>query len=278
MQYLNYTKTRANYSFKYSFGLVFGKIETVLFGFLCVVFLVVSRVNHDFSKDVSFAFIGISMPIVKAASFPFNAILNLLTNFGELVEAKQENEKIKEELVKLREFYIKSLNIHQENKALKKTLNFVTSKSTSFKVARVIGRSNEIFNKKIFIDAGEDRGIKEGAIVTGNTGVIGRIWEVGKNKSRLLLLTDANSRIPIITSKARARGILAGNNSGLMKIIYLSKAHNIEVGDWVFTSGDGDILPPGLLVGVVKNVKNNEVDVAMVEDVVNVDMVTIMDY
>ncbi len=218
------------------------------------------------------------MPIVKAASFPFNAIINLLTGFGELLNAKSENEELKEELAKLREFYIQSLNIHQENKELRHVLNFVSAKSSNYKVARVLGRSSEVFNQKIFIDAGEDRAIKEGSIVTGKLGVIGRVLEVGKNKSRLLLATDANSRIPIITSKARARGILAGNGSGLMKIIYLSKSHNIEVGDWVFTSGDGDILPPGLLVGVVKSVDGSNVEVAMAEDVTNADIVTIMDY
>ena len=277
-QYLNFSQTRANYSFQHSFNLVFKKVETIFFGVLCVIFLITSRLNSDFSKDISFAFVSVSLPIVKFAAFPFNTLIHLLTDFHELIDAKKENEVLKEELTTLKNFYIKSLNIHQENKELRTILNFVTSKSSSFKVARIIGRSHQVFNQKLFIDAGKNRGIKEGSIVIGSRGVIGRIVEVGKNQSRLILVNDASSRIPIITSKARARGILAGNSGGLMEILYLPKSIVVEVGDWVFTSGDGDTLPPGLLIGVVKKADKNSAFVAMVEDVSNSDIVTILDY
>jgi len=277
-QHLNFTRTSANYSVQHSFGLVFKKIETVLFSFLCVIFLIVSRVNADFSKDVSFTFVSISMPVVKFAAFPFNALINLLTDFHELIDAKKENQVLKEELAKLRSFYVKSLNIYQENKELRNVLNFVSAKTSNFKVARIIGRSNQVFNQKLFIDAGKNRGIKEGSIVAGNRGAIGRIAEVGEDRSRLILLNDATSRIPIITSKSRTRGILSGNGSNLIEILYLPKSHDIEAGDWVFTSGDGDTLPPGILIGVVKEVEEGYVGVAMVEDVNNADLVTIMDY
>jgi len=223
-------------------------------------------------------FVSTSLPVVKFASFPFNATINLLTNFGELVDAKKENESLKEENEKLRNFYIKSLNINRENKELKNTLRFVTTKSSNFKVARIIGRSNQLFNQTLFIDAGKDRGIKEGSIVTGNRGVIGRISQVGENKSRLILVTDASSRIPVIASKSRVRGILSGNNSALMEILYLQKNHNIRTGDWIFTSGDGDTLPPGLLIGVVKKVDTSYTAVEMVENINNSDIVTILDY
>ena len=86
------------------------------------------------------------------------------------------------------------------------------------------------------------------------------------------------SRIPIITSKTRVRGILAGNGSGIMEILYLPKNHTITEGDWIFTSGDGDTLPPGLLVGVVKKADKDYVGVAMVENINNADIVTVMHY
>lgn len=278
MNHLNFTRSPSNYSVQHSFNLVFKKIETVFFSFLCVIFLITSRLNSDFSKNLSFVFADISLPIVKFAAFPFNTAINLLTDFRELVDAKEDNKILKEDIAKLRSFYIKSLNVHQENKELRNVLNFVTAKSSSFKVARIIGRSHQIFNQTVFIDAGKNRGIKEGNIVTGDHGVIGRIAEVGENKSRLILLTDASSRIPIITSKSRVRGITAGNNSSLMEVLYLPKNHVVEVGDRVFTSGDGDTLPPGLLIGVVQKVDQGEVSVAMIEDVTNANIVTILDY
>lgn len=277
-QYSNYTQSGVNYSFKHSFDLVFKKIETVLFSFLCVIFLIVSKVNPSFSERLSFAFVSVSMPVVRTISLPINATIGLLTNFHELIDAKRENAELKEELTKLKSFYIKSLNIRQENKELRSILDFVTSKSSYFKVARIVGRSHQIFNQKAFIDAGKNSNLKEGAIVTGDLGVIGRIAEVGEDKSRLILPNDASSRIPVITSKTRIRAILAGNNSGIMEMMYLPKNHKVEVGDWVFTSGDGDTLPPGLLIGVVKKVDSDSAFVAMVEDVNNSDIVTIISY
>lgn len=250
----------------------------MFFSFLCVIFLISSNLDSSFSKSISFGFVSISMPIVKFAAFPFNTIINLLTNFHELVDAREDNKILKEELAQLRSFYIKSLNIYQENKELRNVLNFVSAKTSSFKVAKIIGRSHEIFNQNIFIDAGKNRGIKEGSIVTGTRGVIGRIAEVGEDKSRIILATDAISRIPIITSKARVRGILAGDSSSKMEILYLPKNHTIKEEDWVFTSGDGDTLPSGLLIGVVKKVDKDSASVVMVEDVNNADIVTIMDF
>jgi len=275
--HLNFSHTRANYSFQYGFNLILKKVETVFFSFLCVVFLITSKLDDDFSKDVSFTFVSVSIPVVTFAAFPFNSIINILTDFRELVEAKKENKILKEDLTKLREFYIKSLNIYQENKELRNVLNFVTTKSSSFKVARVIGRSNQTFNQKLFIDAGKNRGIKEGAIVTGKQGVIGRVVEVGEDKSRLILVSDVGSRIPVIASKSRVRGIVAGNNSNVMEILYLPKGSGIELGDQIFTSGDGDTLPSGLLIGVVTKVGEDDVAVTMVEDVNGADIVTILE-
>lgn len=278
MNYISPKHSSHNYSIKHSFGLVFNKIETVFFSFLCVISLVVSKVDRDFSKDVSSSFVDLSLPIAKFAAFPFNVTIDLVTNFGELIQAKGENKDLKEELEKLRSFYIKSLNIYQENKELREMLQFVSLKSANFKVAQVLGNSRPTFNKKIFIDAGENRNLKEGEIVIGKRAVIGRVVEIYEEKSHILLLNDATSRIPIITSETRVKGILAGNGGELMEIFFLPKKHNIKVGEMIFTSGDGDTLPPGLLAGVVRKVDENSVMVSMAENANSADLVTIIGY
>jgi rod shape-determining protein MreC len=277
-EYLNFTQTRANYSFQHSFNLIYRKIEAVLFSFLCVVFLISSKLESNFSRNVSFGFINISLPIVKVISFPFNSTINLLTSFNELIEAKQENALLKEENEKLKSFYISSLNIHQENIELKNILSFVSVKSSGFKVAKIVGRSNQAFNQKIFLDAGKDRGISEGSIVTGDRAAIGRVIETGDNKSVVMLITDSSSRIPVISSKTSVRAILAGNGSNLMELLYLPKNHDIVEGDWIFTSGDGDTLPPAVLIGVVVKSKDDYVAVAMAEDINKANFVAVMNY
>lgn len=277
-QYLNFGYKKSNLSIQQSFNLVLKKVEVLMFSFLCIICIIASKVSEDFAKDVSFVFVGISTPIVETISFPFNATIGILTDFKDLVKAKKENILLKTELQKMQSYYIQTLNIHQENKDLKQALNFVKDKSTNYRVAQVIGWSHQIFNNNVIIDAGNNRQIREGNMVVGNIGVIGRIEHVDEDKARIILINDSTSRIPVMISKARVRGILVGNNSNLMEIIYGSKGKEIEVGDLVYTSGDGDTLPPGLLIGRIKKVDNNTILVSMVEDITNLNFVTIIDY
>lgn len=270
--------TKSNLIIKHSFNLIFRKVETIFFVLLSIILLVSSRVNKDFTNKINEFFINVSSPIVSIVSFPINTSFYLVVNFNQLILAKKENEKLKSELLKLQNYYITSLGIHQENKELRNALNFVKSKTENYKIARIIGISNKIFDNKILIDSGLDRGIKEGQIVTGDRAVIGRVAEVFNDKSRILLLTDSNSRIPIIASRTRNRGIISGNNSGLMEILYLPKNHQINLGDKIFTSSDGDVIPPGLLVGIVKRIDKNSVYVAPIENIGSLNIVSIIDY
>jgi len=275
--YLNHTP-RSNLIIQHSFNLVFRKIETMFFIFLCIICLITSKINHDFSNKISNGFIIISTPIIKIISLPISSSIDLIVNFNKLAMAKKENIQLKEELFKLQNYYLTSLAIHQENKELRSALNFVKSKTENYKIARVIGMSHQAFDQKLLIDSGKSRDIREGQIIAGNRGVIGRVSEVFEDKSRILLLTDSSSRIPIIASRARNRGILAGNNSGLMEILYLPKNHQINIGDKIFTSSDGDAVPPGLLIGVVRKIDKNSVYVSGIEDINSLNIVTIIDY
>lgn len=270
--------TKSNLIIKHSFNLIFRKVETIFFVLLSIILLITSKVNKEYSNKINEVFINISSPIVSIISFPINTSFDLVVNFNQLILAKKENEKLKSELLKLQNYYITSLGIHQENKELRNALNFIKSKTENYKIARIIGISNKIFDNKILIDSGLNRGIKEGQIVTGDRAVIGRVAEVFNDKSRILLLTDSNSRIPIIASRTRNRGIVSGNNSGLMEILYLPKNHQINLGDKIFTSSDGDVIPPGLLVGIVKRIDKNSVYVAPIENIGSLNIVSIIDY
>ncbi|MSP33500.1 MAG: rod shape-determining protein MreC [Rickettsiales bacterium] len=278
-QYINFNYSNiSNYSLQHHFGQLFKRIELIFFIALSLVFLVTSKAHKNITDDVSFAFVGVSLPIVKFAAFPFNTIINLLINFQELIDAKKENISLKEENNKMRTLYVKAINVNNENQELKNLLQFIVPKSAHFVVAKISGRSHGLFNQNLFIDSGTNHDIAEGSIVTGAIGMIGRIVDITENKSRLMLVTDPSSRIPVIASKARARGVLIGTNNNLMEILYLSKHHQIKVNDMIFTSGDGDLLPPGILIGVVRKVDGSYVGVEMIEDINNADIVTVMKY
>lgn len=276
--YLAYKKPKSNFFVYYNVSRAFRHIETTLFVISCLILILTSKINHKITDAITMAVVEFSVPIARTVSMPLNAVVNIAINFQELVDAQNRNEVLIKENEQLKSLYIKSLNIYQENTQLREIFKYVGLRSTKFLVSRLIAHPYQTYSQNVFIDSGETQGVKEDDIVTGNNALIGRVAQVSAGKSRVLLTTDINSRIPVIVSGARTKGILAGNNSNVMEILYLEKIHHITVGDMVFTSGDGDSLPPGLLVGIVTKVDKGYAAVEMVENVKNLDVVGVVNY
>jgi len=85
--------------------------------------------------------------------------------------------------------------------------------------------------------------------VVNNWGMVGRIVELGNKASRVLLTTDINSQIPIYFERSKYRAILIGKNSDLLEIKFLKNRVNLMDQDRLITSGEGGLLPRGLVVG-----------------------------
>ena len=94
----------------------------------------------------------------------------------------------------------------------------------------------------------------------------------------MLLLTDINSRVPVLVERTRDRAILAGDNSNRPQLLYLKPGLSIEVGDRVVTSGDGGAFPPGLPVGVIDRISDGVVSVAPFVDWDHMEFLQIVDY
>ncbi len=276
--YLEYKRPKSNFFVYHNVSRVFGRVETTLFSLLCLILIGTSKISPSITDGITMEIVESSMPIARVVSMPLNSVVNVTINFQELIDARNRNAVLIKENEQLKSLYIKSLNIHQENKQLKEILKYVGLRSTKFLVARLIAHPYQTYSRNVFIDSGENQGVKEDDIVTGNNALIGRVGQVNAGKSRVLLATDINSRIPVIVSGARTKGILAGNNTNVMEILYLERVHHITVGDMVFTSGDGDAMPPGLLVGVITKVDKGYAAVEMIENVKNLDVVSVVNY
>ena len=109
------------------------------------------------------------------------------------------------------------------------------------------------------LNVGKAKGVSIGNAVINNWGMIGRVIEVGKRSSRVLLITDINSQIPIYFEKSKHKAILIGKNSDLLELKYLKPRVNISNNERIITSGEGGLLPRGLAVGLyIKNLNEEE--------------------
>ncbi len=130
--------------------------------------------------------------------------------------------------------------------------------------AQVIARDPSGVRNAIVLSVGRDHGVKTGHIVVGDTGVVGRISEVGTNFSKVLLLTDSGSTVSALAQGSRASGIVRGQYGDTLLMDWVLQSDPVKVGDVVITAGLAlgaelrSYYPKGLVIGAVTAVEKSE--------------------
>lgn len=198
-------------------------------------------------------------------------LYNRLSYFRNL---EVENIKLKLQLARMTDLEKTAINVLSENNELRKLLKVTDRAESNYITSRLVGANITPLSSSAVIEAGENNKVKVNDLVTNQEGLVGRIINVSNNYSSVMLLSDPNSRVPVITSSSRERGILANQRNNML-LIYLPEEHKAEVGELVYTSGDGKIYPYGILVGKVYKINNDGVFVKLSANLNNLDFVTI---
>jgi len=200
-------------------------------------------------------------PILDAASRPVATASKMVDQVHDLILVREENLALRQDRERLLQWQSVAKKLEAENRALRAMLNFIPGPAANFVSARVIADAGGAFAHSLVVNAGARAGAKMGlAVITGD-GLVGRIAGLGDRSSRVLLLTDLNSRIPVVVDSSRVRAILAGNNSGQPRLIHLQPGATVKVGERIVTSGHGGAFPAGLPVGVVAEVGDGGISV-----------------
>jgi rod shape-determining protein MreC len=248
--------------------------------FLSVIFIISLLNLLYFSKSqkvnkISLEIVGscISSGLVLYEEL-FKYINFFTTKLIYLRDLELENIELKIEIAKLKESQNRYNVIKNENEALKKLLQFVEQGEHNYVTAKLLSVSLNSFGNIAMIGAGTNHGIAIDQIVVNNEGLIGRIIETSGNYSKIMLIGDFNSRIPVVTSLSRERGVLAGGN-GKLRMIYLQENHSIATGERILTSGDGKIYPEGIVVAEVTSVSKDRITLEPMAKLHNSDFVNI---
>ncbi len=185
-----------------------------------------------------------------------------------------ENVKLKLQLARMADLEQTVTNLLSENKELRKLLKVTDKIKDNYITSRLVGASITPLSSSAVIEAGENKNVKANDLVINEDGLVGRIINVSNNYSSVMLLNDPNSRVPVITSASRERGILAKQGDNML-LIYLSEDHKVEIGELIYTSGDGKIYPYGLLVGKIYKIDNDGIFVKLSANLNNLDFVTV---
>ncbi len=192
--------------------------------------------------------------IVKILKLPLSFSHRLFYNLGYLLRSKaiiEENKDLYNKLQVLKGKIAELEELKAENKRLKEILSFKEKSKFDFVAAPIISKDSTSLSSSIIIGAGKAQGVDEETVVVTAYGVIGRVIESCSDTSRVLLITDPNSRISAVDSRSRCEGMLYGISGGFCKMVYLPLDADIKGGDIVVTSGFSSHFPKGLILGRV---------------------------
>jgi len=218
-------------------------------------------------------------PVLVALGRPVEAIQNTIGTVNGLFYVRAENARLLEENARLKQWLAYARELQVENTALRAELGYVADPEPRFITARVVADPGSAFVHSVLINAGTRQAIRRGQPVMAEGGLIGRITEVGRRSARVLLVTDINSRIPVILESNGDRGVLAGDNSARPRLLYLPAGAGVAPGGRIVTSGHGGVFPPGLAVGTVASVgADGEVRVLPAIDYARLARVRVLDF
>ncbi|MHB8810986.1 MAG: rod shape-determining protein MreC [Desulfobulbaceae bacterium] len=168
--------------------------------------------------------------------------------------AHDENKRLWKELQECREAANRNREALATNTRLRKLLEFKEAMAQPTVAARIVGKDPSLWFRSVVIDRGSSDGVAKGMPVVSGDGVVGQVFTVSPNFSKVLLAISPSSAIDVLLQKSRVRGILKGTGSLTCSLEYVLKTVDVQEGDQVVTAGYGGLFPPGVPVGVVSKV------------------------
>ncbi|WP_337997373.1 rod shape-determining protein MreC [Oleispirillum naphthae] len=217
-------------------------------------------------------------PVIRALSQPAGALSRVADTVRDLANLRAENAHLREDNQQLLRWRDMARRLEAENAQLQSLLDYRPPPAASAFATRVMGDTGGAFAHSLLIAAGSQDRVRKGMAVLAGEGLVGRVAQVGRHASRVVLITDITSRVPVVLENTRTRAILAGNNTEKPRLIYVPAGARVSPGDRVVTSGHAGALPPGIPVGVVSAVDDTVIRVQPFMDRDRLEVVRIVDF
>ncbi len=231
-----------------------GPIRRLLVGLtvmLCLAIFLVWRIDSTRVERLRAAVVDAVVPRMDWAMAPVTGMVNLVGQFQSYQQLYAQNQDLRRELQQMRGWREAALQLEQENAKLRDLNAVAVDPNLTWITGVVMADSGSPFRQSVLLNVGARDGVLDGWPAMDGLGLVGRIAGVGDQTSRVILLTDASSRIPVIIQPSGQRAILAGDNSFYPLLEFLENPDVVRPGDRVISSGDGEVFPPDLVVGQV---------------------------
>lgn len=231
----------------------------------------IPRIIRGYANDLA-------APLLIVLEEPIRAAQSGIERLAGVSDIYVENAQLRDENDRLRQWREAAQRLLLENERLRDILKVPLREVPPVATARVIGVGGGSFERNVIINAGSSDQVIPNLPVVDEEGLIGRTIEVGYLSSRVLLITDFNSRVPVRVERTGDVAIAEGLNEPLMRLRFLPADVSLRVGDRIITSGHGGLFPPDLPVAQVASVNSEMVLLKPLSALESLDFVRVMDY
>lgn len=220
--------------------------------------LVIGAASGGWVHQARIATISAARPILEFQDQISHFFRSRAQSLLELPLLAKKNQALREELTQLKGQSILTTELKKENERLKALLGLKEKQVFRVVSARVIGRDPSHWSFFIVLNKGSADGVREEDALLHSDGLVGKVVLVGPHTSRAILLIDRESRAGALNQRTRDSGLIEGTGSLLLKMTYLDRDADIQIGDTILSSGDGGVYPKGVPIGRVQLVGEDE--------------------
>lgn len=220
----------------------------------------------------------LAAPVLSLLDEPIRATQAGLERVAGVGDIYLENQELRDENSRLRQWREAAQRLILENERLRQILKVPQREIPPIATAAVIGVGGGAFERSVLINAGSTENVDVNLPVVDELGLVGRTIEVGLLTTRVLLITDLNSRVPIRLERTGDVAIAEGLNEPFMRLRFLPVDSAPQLGDRVVTSGHGALYPPDVPVAQVTSIEDDFVQLTPLSRLGALDFVRVMDY
>jgi len=216
------------------------------------------------------------VPSFEWALVPVTKTVGMIENFQSYQRIYDQNQELRRELRQMQAWKEAALQLEQKNAKLLDLNKVRIDPKYTYVTGVVMADSGSPFRQSVLLNVGSRDGIRDGWATMDGIGLVGRISGVGTNTSRVILLTDSNSRLPATIQPSGQRAILSGDNSSRPPLDFIESPELVRPGDRVVSSGDGGVFPTDLLIGQVAMGPDRRLRVILAADYERLDYLRVL--
>ena len=216
-----------------------------------VVLVLLWRIDNPRAERIRAAITDRIVPNFEWALAPVTKAGRLIEDFEGYARVYEQNQDLRRELQQMKAWREAAIQLEQENARLLDLNKVRLSPELTYVTGVVLADSGSPFRRSVLLNIGAEDGIRDGWAAMDGLGLVGRIAGTGPRTSRILLLTDGNSRIPVTIEPSGKRAILAGDTTSAPVLDFVENPQDVRAGDRIVSSGDGGVFPADLSVGQV---------------------------